>query len=762
MATNLNYSVGVSTSQGVQALQNLQNKLGQTNSAFAGLKNAIAGIAVGAFVTNAFQAANALTDMAKAAGISTQALLGFRDAVVANGGEAQGAVDAMGRFGQAIDAAANGSKEAQDRLLQLGITLQDLRTLSEEDLLARVVDGLGKGTAGAETMAAAMAIFGKSFRSVDFQGVAKDIRGTTAAAKDAAAGYESAGETQQRFSNSIQKLQTELLKALTPISELAAKLLSFSDTVAGVIRVLVTFGLALATFTLVGKAIKLVSAAAVALAEGWGFITTAVSTSINFFKNFGAISTTISSGLAQGGSRLGIFTGLFKEFGAWIVKNLPALAALVTALYSVWDAIGTGINKVKEFLGFGTEQKKKAEEVSEAEKKKAQSLRDVTDAFAQQRAAIRQVSTDFSRHNRDTLDAINLSNGLIGTTKEYQDVMKAQEEIYKKAADESEKLRDAKAKLTAEEKRAGLGAEYDKQIAKIVEIAAADAARVKQAVENTNRIEALQQLKTFSLNNELELQKQLQSVQDDMAKMTMSEIEKKYYDIDAAAKASAKSAIDAEQARRGGAALNTAEIKAYYDEATKGSAKLKAAAEEQYNSSRSFSTGWKQAFNEYVENANNAANRAKDIFQKATQGMEDLIVNFAKTGKFEFKTFVASMVEDLLRSQLKQSMSALFNIGGNNSGPSGGSFFGNIASMLGFAAGGLVPNNKPILVGERGPEIISGMGGRTVTPNNQLGTTVNYNISAVDARSFKQMIAQDPSFLYAVTQQGARSIPGVR
>ena len=121
MATNLNYSVGVSTAQGVQALQNLQNKLGQTSGAFAGLKNAIAGIAVGAFVTNAFQAANALTDMAKAAGISTQALLGFRDAIVANGGEAQGAVDAMGRFSQAIDLNKKDftSSYSQSKILEL-------------------------------------------------------------------------------------------------------------------------------------------------------------------------------------------------------------------------------------------------------------------------------------------------------------------------------------------------------------------------------------------------------------------------------------------------------------------------------------------------------------------------------------------------------------------------------------------------------------------------------------------------------------------
>jgi hypothetical protein len=76
----------------------------------------------------------------------------------------------------------------------------------------------------------------------------------------------------------------------------------------------------------------------------------------------------------------------------------------------------------------------------------------------------------------------------------------------------------------------------------------------------------------------------------------------------------------------------------------------------------------------------------------------------------------------------------------------------------------MVPTNQPVLVGERGPEILSGVGGRTVIPNESLGgmNYVTYNINAVDARSFKEMLAQDPSYLYALTQQGGKAIPGRR
>jgi len=54
-------------------------------------------------------------------------------------------------------------------------------------------------------------------------------------------------------------------------------------------------------------------------------------------------------------------------------------------------------------------------------------------------------------------------------------------------------------------------------------------------------------------------------------------------------------------------------------------------------------------------------------------------------------------------------------------------------------------------------------------PNDKLGATgggtpmmggvVNYNISAVDAASFKSLVSRDPEFIFNVTQAGARRIP---
>lgn len=196
---------------------------------------------------------------------------------------------------------------------------------------------------------------------------------------------------------------------------------------------------------------------------------------------------------------------------------------------------------------------------------------------------------------------------------------------------------------------------------------------------------------------------------------------------------------------------------------------IKDLLKQQNAESRKFSTGWSQAFNEYVDNATNAADQAKRVFQTFTQGMEDLLFNFFKTGKMGWKDFTQSIIDELLRSQIKQLIAKTFSgLGsiGSSGGGKGGLLGGSI--IPGFlASGGPAFPNKPYIVGERGPELFVPNTAGKVVPNDQMnssavgGANVTYNINAVDAMSFKQMLARDPSFLYAVSEQGRRTLPGV-
>lgn len=383
------------------------------------------------------------------------------------------------------------------------------------------------------------------------------------------------------------------------------------------------------------------------------------------------------------------------------------------------------------------------------------------------RESINQIGIDYQRQNGELTKRLNLENSLIGLSERDRVLKTAIADTEQNYLNTINRLLDEYRVKSQSKNKEDLAVlpEIEKQISLVSKAYEQQVGVIQRlTLANFDKAEAERRniaLSEFSVKTQLDGQRRLREIQDEIAKTGMSEIQKKYVDIARASDESARSAIEAENSRRRSlklAQMSAQEEAVYYENARKSNNELIRATDELYYKSRQFNTGWKTAFQEYVDDATNAAKVAQDVFRRATQGMEELIINFAKTGKFEFKNFVASMVEELLRSQVRQLMANLFTI---NTGrmSTGGSF---LSGILGFANGGTIPTNKPVLVGERGPELLTGAAGRTVIPNDQLGgtTVVNYNISAVDAMSFKQMIARDPGFIHAVAQQGAKAVPG--
>jgi len=163
--------------------------------------------------------------------------------------------------------------------------------------------------------------------------------------------------------------------------------------------------------------------------------------------------------------------------------------------------------------------------------------------------------------------------------------------------------------------------------------------------------------------------------------------------------------------------------------------------------------GWREAMDEYVKRARDASANAKELFTTATQGMEDAIVNFVKTGKLSFRSLMNDLAEQLLRSEFRKLMGTVM---GGGSGGGIGDFLGGLLKKIpGFANGGFLPAGQIGIVGEKGPELIQGPA--NITPMNGFGN-VTYNINAVDAPSFQALVARDPAFIHGVAMQGAKSI----
>lgn len=149
---------------------------------------------------------------------------------------------------------------------------------------------------------------------------------------------------------------------------------------------------------------------------------------------------------------------------------------------------------------------------------------------------------------------------------------------------------------------------------------------------------------------------------------------------------------------------------------------------------------------------------------------DDLAVSLmeGKSALDDFKNFFKTLVQQIIADAIKMLFiipilqAVGFSVGptGSIAGLSGSGLLGNLGfKQTGIGGGNLMPN-RPVLVGESGPEVFYPASSGSLTPNAG-GTQVTYNINALDPRSFKEILAQDPSFVYAVTRAGARKLPGV-
>ena len=75
-------------------------------------------------------------------------------------------------------------------------------------------------------------------------------------------------------------------------------------------------------------------------------------------------------------------------------------------------------------------------------------------------------------------------------------------------------------------------------------------------------------------------------------------------------------------------------------------------------------------------------------------------------------------------------------------------------SVLGFAQGGAVSKGKPVVVGERGPELFVPNSTGQITQNAR-GTggesvVVNFNINTIDSRGFDEALYQNRGTITAI------------
>ena len=840
MATS-NYNVNVNTTQAVAAMTRLQQSTSRVNAAFGGLKSAIGGLALGSAISSAFRYADAIDDIAQATGIATANILGFSRAVADNGGSAESAQASILKLSQSIDDAAQGSDKMRYQFAQVGVSLQDLATLSEQDILNKTVAGLAKIEDNSRRIALATDLLGKSARGINFKGVAEGLPGAIAQSQQYAASQKAAADLQGKLNSAIDQFRISLIKSLEPLIKFLNTLKP--EQIDKFIDAIIKIGVAAGSIAAAAKSLQLLGS--IALAIGGAFATLAAATAIQTYR-FSAFYHVVKQALpvfgkareamvllgTAGGKQIGTWIALyskldgllfiFKQLGVTIAlfatRFLPKLLGPLAILYGVFEslrliiqqafdvdivdefvgAVTSAFNKVKSFFGIKTDPAFKVTEGIGTGSGPRGSIGTGRAAFPQAAAgdgrpmgdsdldrrkkALQGITAEFGKQSRAIAEVIVNEAGYLNLSEDQVEVLKAQEEVYKRLAESTKELQQQKMGLKDEEK--ALIPVINSQIASLEKQARVDANMIAASVQalqgqrlmeqdrlaNIERITAAmerQQTLADSLNQiRRDGAMALADAEAEGAQAGMTEMQRQVDQIIRANDKAAQAASESFARMFEGMDLTSQqsqELANGLDMIAKNYEKLTYVQINNLNKSKDFITGWREAFNEFADAATNAATQARNIFATATKGMEDMIVNFARTGKLEFKSFLGSIVEQLLRSQIQQLIAKSFG-GLNMFGGGGGSLFPSLFGLPGFANGGMIPNNGPVIVGERGPEILAGAGGRNVIPNDALGgsTNITYNINAVDASSFRSLVASDPEFIFAVTEQGRRRQPSQR
>ena len=808
MADNIEVGVNV-TGNANQQLQQINKQAQALGKTFNGLKTALAGLAIGGFITNAYRGAEAIKDLSDATGFAVQSIIGIGRAFQENGSSIQAAQDSIAKFTKNVGEAVAGNASLQQSFEKVGVSLQDLATLSEEDLYLKTLKGLGQIADKAEQVRIASDLMGKGLRA-DFAGAAASVSGFISASAGAAQATITADKAAANFERAITNLQEQLLITLNPLSELAAGINTSSEAIGNFVKTAASIALVIASITALGRVVTI-------LRNGWALLTEGValaSKGIQVIReNIGSLGKTLQVVTHYIGRFLGLINvknpkntlteGLEKSFGylkqefpvimgglAKIGQAVAALGSIAATAFAFFkpDAILNAFKDVGQYLGILKDdvtevadyidkqlaegQFGKTRAAIEGEEK---AQRQVIDALEQKIKSIKQVSESYAQQNKEIIDAINNEARYLQMSDTEAETQKALDDLYKRTAGTIQDLIAQKDKLNATQVREKEA--IDKTIASIDEQARADAARVITAIQNIQKEREAIEERNRAIEFGETLRKDtaaLEQMQNEIDMLYMTTEERENYGKLLEAEANLKerlAEIDLEAAAAG-RNVTTAMIEdwnrrreaaiSYYNTEKELLEEYRAAQEDQ---SRQISV-WAQETQQALQESISPASQVKTFWN----GLSNQIDSFVKTGKFKVKDFLASLIQDFIAAQIKlQALNFMKSIFGGG----GGLFGGKI--IPGFLAeGGPAQAGKPYIVGEKGPELFVPRNSGTVIPNDQLGAratgtgqvnapvTNNYitnNINALDAKSVAQLFAENRKTLLGSVKMAEREMP---
>jgi lambda family phage tail tape measure protein len=600
-------------------------------------------LSIAAFVemTNkAMEFSNQIVETAKANDIATASVLELSKALQENGGDMEDTSRIYSGFTQKIEAAVQGNAKAQESFGRLGVTLNDLRTMSEQDLFSKTVKGLANMADAAERNGLAYMTLGKSIRGVDIKGLSETLEESRGEMDKYAHSIELAHRMSEQIKASTHNLLLEFTNAFIPT--MAALYDHFAKTGDMMQKV---FGY---------------------LKTGAQVIGIFVSAAVTSLEHFWSIIKLVGKDLYVLFDPREYFKGTFFET---LNKNMADFT-------KEWSADADSYMKSLDEI-------KKANDETVKPKDQPAVMRKTTDALQKQLDKINQIAEAYRRQGEASLLSLESQLSANEATKEQKQM---QDELMKVVLARNKALD-----------------EIDKQMA-----------MVDKSVSGHERLTAA-------------LKKQKEQINDTYGSLIVKTQE----------------AVLANQRLQD-----------------------------------NFWYGWDKAFEQYKESAVRAADVGAQAFNSVISNMDSALSNFVRTGKLNFSNLAQSIIQDLIRIQITASANQAFAsmgfgsaalmgfMGGGQYTPGSNSFVGPMPQVLGSAVGGPLNSGQPSIVGENGPELFIPRSSGTVIPNSgnlsgaDLGSTTvnNYNINAIDTKSFEQRLYQSSGAIWAANQYAGKNL----
>jgi lambda family phage tail tape measure protein len=242
IVSRLGVVLGLDSAQFSQGLGVAQTKL--TSFASSAVTSRLGVVALGTAMVgaavNAVQYADEINDTAKANEVAVGTVLKLSEALSVSGGSSENAGKLLASLTNKIDEAAAGNDKGRESFAKLGVSIDDLRRLDEQEIFEKTLKGLAEIPDTITRNAAAMDVFGKAAKNVDIKGVADSYFKNAGKFDDAEKAFKDIGAAIDRLDEMTRRasvgLSTILAPALTSTVELLDDTLFGWDKLTDAIR----------------------------------------------------------------------------------------------------------------------------------------------------------------------------------------------------------------------------------------------------------------------------------------------------------------------------------------------------------------------------------------------------------------------------------------------------------------------------------------------------------------------------------------------